>query len=754
MTRASSTDRRQRETTTYQAAHIKERPQRIEKAMAATVTSTATTNHWLVGVARRAGLKGADTLVLPPNASSKEAWEAVARAAGVTVEDLASRVGEVLRVPLADMARMQPHACKLVPAQLARTHSVFPIREDDRSIVIATSDPTKVQVEEAVRFASGRWVMLTLAPPAVIEAAIRAHYDNGGVLDQSNSLRALTESEIAEAVRVVEELEPEQLSRQDVEATPVVKLTNAILRDAVLAGASDIHIEPVGHKDGTVRFRIDGVLRQQMTLPRAALNRIVTRIKVLGKLDIADHLRPLDGRARIDVEGRMVDLRISTIPTRGAEKAVIRLLRSEGATSLEAIALQQHELVRLRQLIGHRDGIVLVTGPTGSGKTTTLYAAIHEIATGHVNIMTVEDPVEYELPGVTQMQVEPKQGVTFASALRAILRQDPDVIFIGEIRDSETAGIAVQAAMTGHLVLATLHTNDAVGAVARLLDLGLDRPSIAATVRGALAQRLIRQVCPDCVQPVKEPLTDQERAFTTQFGVQPTVRAVGCPKCSGTGYRGRLPVDEVALFTPQLCEQIVKNASSAVLSRTAIAGGMRTLRDAALERVRHGQTTLQEVERVMGETVDEEIREMASKQTRLEISDGGKAEEGPVRVLVVDDDPMFRELARILLVDQDIEVSVASDGTDAWRSIRDNSRLDLILTDLDMPGMDGEGLLNKIKGDDEVAHIPVMVLTASSSSEAEIRLLEAGADDYIRKPIEPARFTARVRAALRRIGRL
>jgi type II secretory ATPase GspE/PulE/Tfp pilus assembly ATPase PilB-like protein len=350
----------------------------------------------------------------------------------------------------------------------------------------------------------------------------------------------------AEAVRLVTEMGPEAISEDDAGATPVVKLTNLVIRDAISAGASDIHIEP-DRKLGSVRYRVDGVLRKHMDLPMSALNRVISRIKVLSRLDIADRLRPQDGKARVRVHDKAYDLRVSTIPAAGAEKCVVRILDSSAALSLDDIGLLPFELDRLRELLSHRDGIVIITGPTGSGKTTTLYGALQELADGKVNIMTVEDPIEYELSGITQTQVETKQGMTFASALRAMLRQDPDIILVGEIRDKETAVTAVQAAMTGHLVLATVHANDAVGAVARLADMGLQFSVVAQTLRGALAQRLLRRVCKACADPVRGQLTPDERRLTERYGVEPMVRAVGCPECGFTGYRGRLPVAEVLL---------------------------------------------------------------------------------------------------------------------------------------------------------------------------------------------------------------
>jgi len=487
-----------------------------------------------------------------------------------------------------------------------------------------------------------------------------------------------------------------------------------------------------------VRFRVDGVMRIYMHMPMAALNRVVSRIKVLSKLDIADRVRPQDGRTRIQVEERVVDLRVSTVPIRDSEKVVIRVLRTDQGGTLEDAAIPAPELEKLRRLLSVRDGIVLVTGPTGSGKTTTLYGALRELATGDVNIMTVEDPVEYELRKISQIQVDPKRGVTFASALRAILRQDPDVIFVGEIRDLETAEIAVQAAMTGHLVLATLHTNDAVSVVARLVDLGLDRAALVSTLRGALAQRLVRRVCADCAEPVTGELTAEESRMAAALGVTPMVRATGCRSCGNTGYLGRLPVVEVAVFGPALLEQIGGGAVGPALQRAAVAGGMRPLREVAIERAALGETTLSEIERVIGDTPGVEAH----------AADAG----GPMRplVLVADDDPMQRELIKATLDKGGFRVTTTVDGAAAHAAIVSGGDFSLVITDLDMPRMKGDALVRALRRDPRSAALPIIVLTGSQSETMEAALIDAGADDYIQKPFEPARLLARVKAALRR----
>lgn len=689
--------------------------------------------HWLVNAALRAGIPAAKTASVPDSAALSAVWEQLAREFRMSESALAAKVAPVLRIPLADFDRVDAKAARLVPEKLARKHSVYALRETDRELVVASSDPQDYEAERDLGFASGRRIVFELAAPTTIREHLAGGYSADRIVE--NLLNA-ADSTLADAVRVVEDMEPEHVAQADVESAPLVKLANLILSDAVVQRASDIHIEPGGAKGGVVRFRIDGVMRQHMALPVAAVSRIVSRIKVLGKLDIADRMRPQDGRARIQVLNKSYDLRISTVPTRDAEKAVIRILRPDTARSLADVGLEPHELQRIRQLIGQRDGIVVVTGPTGSGKTTTLYAALSDVATSEVNVMTVEDPIEYELAGVTQIQVEPKRNVTFASALRSILRQDPDVIFVGEIRDAETAEVAAQAAATGHLVLATLHTNDAMSAVSRLSDLGLDRATIASVLRGAVAQRLVRRLCVDCVSAIAGPLTEAEERLAGQFGVQPAFRAAGCARCNHTGYRGRIPVVEVAVMSSAMLEQISTGASAIQLQRMAITQGMRALRDVALDLVRKGETSLEEVERVLGEAIDD------SAVVALQ----------PPRVLLADDDPMVRHLATSILESGGYRVRQARDGVEALSIIDAGEDVSLVVTDLRMPGLGGDGLVQQLRSRVQTAMLPIIVLTGSDEYDTEVKLMDAGADDYIRKPIDPPRFLARVKAALRRAG--
>lgn len=712
--------------------------------------------HWLVSVAQAAGLGAVSGIEMPADDGLDRVWSTMAQSCGLSQAGLADYVASYYRLGVADLTAANPAAARLLPASVVRTHHVFPLREDDRHLYVATANPVDLAAQDAVGFASGRTPVFEVAPPEPLEAAIEARY-SGERLAETMVAQLSDDAE----VQIVDAERPAAVTTAATEDSPVVKLANLILRDAVHDGASDVHLQPEGAR-AIVRFRVDGVLRPYMPLALPVLDRVVSRIKVVASLDVATRLKPQDGRCTIAVGDRQVDLRVSTVPTRGSEKAVIRLLAPVGTGTLDSLAMPQPEVDSFRRLLTLREGIIAVTGPTGSGKTTTLYAALRELATGDVNIMTVEDPIEYELSGLTQMQVEPKQGVTFASALRAVLRQDPDIILVGEIRDLETAEIAVQASLTGHLVLATLHTNDAVGAVRRLLDLGLDRAAVAETLRGALAQRLLRRVCADCAAPVVEPLSAEEATLAQAFGVTPAVRAPGCRRCTRTGYRGRLPVVEIFPATPDFRTAIGAGAPGSELQTLAVAAGMRPLRGAALERERAGETTLAEVLRVLGDRGSErqppdaeqsapsgKTGPAVSRSTpAIEPAAPGPDGDGP-RVLVADDEPTNRTFARALLEKCGCRVAEAVDGLDALRALGDGS-YDLLVLDLDMPNLAGYEVLGHVRRHAATVGLPVIVFTTTADPESEAEVMERGADDYIRKPIDARRFTARVQAVLRR----
>ncbi len=689
--------------------------------------------HWLARVVERAGLEG-EGAPIPPETAAKAAWPVVTRTYNISDSRLCHLVATYFRLDVADFTARDPNAHLLVPEIMARRHHVYPLYETDRHLLVATCDPTQVEAERALGFSTGRTTVFQVASPRAIQEILDARFSPE--LSIESLLDDLEVDDLDEdAVMLVEEMGPESITSEDAAATPVVKLTNLIIRDAIAQTASDIHIEP-GRRIGVIRYRVDGVLRKHMDLPMAAMNRVISRIKILARLDIADRLRPQDGKAHVRIQNLAYDLRVSTIPAgRSDEKCVIRILDSNAQETLDDLSLAPYELDRMRQLLNLREGIVIVTGPTGSGKTTTLYGAVREMADGKVIIMTVEDPIEYEVAQITQTQVETKQGVTFGTALRAILRQDPDVILVGEIRDQETAETASHAAMTGHLVLATVHANDAVSVVGRLAAIGLPYSTIASTLRGAVAQRLLRRVCAACAEPVRGQLTPEEQRLTEYHEVEPVVRAVGCDECGFTGYKGRIPVNEVMLAGPRFGNAVEARKGWQTLHRIAIQGGMRPLHQVALDWVTQGKTTLVEVERAMGgQEAEDEIEE----------------DTGPTRILVVDDDEEARLIAASCLESEGFEVSLAKDGYEAMDRLKADPSFSLVILDLTMPGLDGRKVLDRIRGSKDTAAIPVLISTAFGGDEVETELLEAGADDFLEKTGDAKRYIARVKAVLRR----
>ncbi len=468
----------------------------------------------------------------------------------------------------------------LVGDDWARRFQIVPVEVSAHALTIATSTPFDLDCERALAFATGRAVRFLLASPLTIVATLDAlELDSDAVVSDPSDRGAPTSPPDAK-----------------LDGT-IIRLVDSLISDGVRARASDIHLERE-QAGVAVRHRIDGLLRNVTTLDADTGVPLVSRIKIMAGLDIADRLRPQDGRITVNIGAGQVDLRVSTLPAAHGEKVVLRVLdtRAGGAT-LDSLGIAAAALTRLGTLLEVREGLVLVTGPTGSGKTTTLYAALHAIQQRGVNIVTVEDPIEYRLSGIVQVQVNARTGLTFASALRSILRQDPDVILVGEIRDAETASIAVQAALTGHLVLSTLHTIDAAGAVARLDDLGVDRYKVAASLKGVIAQRLLRRLCEAC----------RERDGSTPgpalgrwvpAGVD-RWRERGCPACGRTGFRGRIAVIETMVTTPEIERAIASGAATDTIADAARAGGMVRLWESGIDRVTAGATSLAEVSRVL-----------------------------------------------------------------------------------------------------------------------------------------------------------
>ncbi len=717
--------------------------------------------------------------------SGRTLWECVVAEKIATDADIIEKISHRFRLKVADATKLDPAAREGVPEQLARRYRVLPIRLTDSYLELGTANPFDLDAEKALAFATAREIRLLLLAPSKISEKLDEMYRSDKAINKL--LEGMGESDILTTLPDAPPPEELNISEADASQKPVVRLVDMIISEGILSRASDIHVEP---EEGgvAVRYRIDGVLRQVMKIPRQAGLPLISRIKIMSALDIADRLRPQDGRARVAVNGQPIDLRVSTLPAQLGEKIVIRILDSRATVkSLDSLGLNPGEGEAIKRLLENHEGILLVTGPTGSGKTTTLYSAINQIKSEGVNIVTVEDPVEYRMQGIVQVQVQEKAGLTFAAALRSILRQDPNVVLVGEIRDKETAQIAVQASLTGHLVLSTLHTNDAANAVTRLVDIGVEAYKIAASLRGVVAQRLMRKLCPTCKEVWMEAPPERLRRWIPKG--TPLYRAAGCPDCAMTGYRGRFSILEILTMTPELERLIAAGEAADRIAAAARRGGMKSLWDSGLVHVTRGESTIEELTRVVDIPADDEAppaekgRPSGSGTSRL--SGGGAEalrftaspstpepaapvsthfdlleEQAPPRrsgahgqpaskVLLVDDEDSLRKVMRDLLERDGYVVTEARDGVQALDQV-DRVGPDIIVLDLNLPGLDGYGVLSHLRSRPATAGIPVIVLTAKGDEDNEVRVFELGADDFLTKPFRARALSARLEAVLGR----
>ena len=722
-------------------------------------------------------------------------WDEVIRRNLVPDDALVKAVATRFRMKIGDVNTVSQQAKELVPEALARKFRVLPLSISDSVLDIATSDPLDLDCERSLAFALGRTIRMSIAGPKRIMDRIEEVYRPENVFEKI--LENVQGSYDVENIKDNADEGELDLGAARAGERPVIQLVDRIIAEGIQSRASDIHLEP--EESGVaVRYRIDGVLRQVMVLPKPAGVPLVSRIKIMAQLDIADRLRPQDGRARVAVSGNRVDLRISTLPASQGEKVVIRILDQRSTIlSLDALGLLPDELTRIHELLQAREGIVLVTGPTGSGKTTTLYSMLRAVQARGVNIVTVEDPVEYRLQGIVQVQVNEKAGLTFPAALRSILRQDPDVILVGEIRDKETANIAIQASLTGHLVLSTLHTNDAASSVTRLVDIGIESYKIAAALKGVVAQRLMRRLCSHCRELAIGQVPDRIKRW---FPDQGTVyRGVGCPECSMTGYRGRLAVEEVLHANDEVERRIAGNETVERIHDAARETGMRSLWESGVQHVRQGETTIEELLRVLEAPSEPSTATRAGPPPRASTSGApavsGRAsttsveEEEPTtgpstpasrrsgtrhsaptsftgdsfelvedkqskrpaakRVLLVEDEESLRRVMKDLLEREGFVVFEASDGVIALDEI-DRLAPDLVVLDLNLPRLDGYGVLSHLRARPSTQKLPVIVLTAKGDEESEVRVFEYGASDYLTKPFRGRALSARIHSLLDR----
>jgi type IV pilus assembly protein PilB len=515
----------------------------------------------------------------------------------VTEEQVMEVLAEAYGVPYARVNPRiaDPKIIEVLPRDFLEKNAVLPLFLVNGKLTVAVHEPSNVFLIEEIERQSGHLVQLVASPARDIISTLQAHLPSANIFVIDEIVDEIREEDLMLVERQVNDLTDLEGAAGD---SPVIKLVNYLIYSAVQDGASDIHIEP---DDGSlrVRFRVDGSLYEKMTPPYQMLPAVVSRIKIMAGLDISERRIPQDGGITVMLDKRPIDLRVSTLPGKFGEKVVMRIIDNKNAmTSLEKLGFSFTMLEKYKDLINQPNGIVLVTGPTGSGKSTTLYATLNAIVDPTVNISTVEDPVEFNLPGVNQFQVHEKAGLTFSGCLRALLRQDPDIIMVGEVRDGETAKIATQAALTGHMVFSTLHTNDAPSAVTRLFNIGVEPYLVAASIRGVLAQRLLRKVCTHCKEPQElnaQSRKTLEKINTCGIEIDTIYKGAGCPKCRNSGYAGRIGVFE--LYTPddESLDAVSRGASLQELRKLAITNGFKTLREDGLEKLKAGLTTLEEL---------------------------------------------------------------------------------------------------------------------------------------------------------------
>jgi len=525
----------------------------------------------------------------------------------ISEKELVEFLSQHFGVPAIDLSRVEidESVIKIVPADVARKYTILPVAKVGAKVTLAMIDPTNVFAMDDIKFMTGYNVDPVVSSETALRTSIDKYYGSTHAIELKKVMEDLSEPATDSSLEVLEEeqdIDLDTLEKESEEA-PVVRLVNIILTDAIKRGASDIHIEPY-EKDYRVRYRIDGVLYEMMHPPLRLREAITSRVKILSKLDIAEKRLPQDGRIKIKtkIQERIKDLdyRVSVLPTIFGEKIVLRLLDKDNLMlDMTRLGFEADSLRRFEQAILKPYGMVLVTGPTGSGKTNTLYSALQRINTSEVNIITAEDPVEFNLPGINQVQMKEQIGLNFAAALRSFLRQDPNIILVGEIRDFETAEVAIKAAMTGHLVLSTLHTNDAPSSINRLMNMGIEPFLVATSVHMIVAQRLVRRICSSCKEPIEAPaaalvnlgFTEREAKSIKLF------KGRGCERCSSTGYKGRVGLYEVMEVGDEVRELILSGASAVELRNKAIETGMVSLRGSGLQKIREGVTTVDEVVR-------------------------------------------------------------------------------------------------------------------------------------------------------------
>ena len=683
---------------------------------------------------------------------------------GVEGAKVLQALAKIYKVPYLDLDHIEfdEKLIEKCSEELCTEFHFVPVAMSGGEMVIATADPMDYAVMDTLQFKIGQRVRSVFSSPEQIQQKIREVFGDGdAALDDAMS--SMDDSGDFEAG--IEDDDEDDASSADIdslkkgaEGSPIIKLVNGVIVKAMKLGSSDIHIE-AGEKNSVVRLRIDGRLRAVMHFPSKAHPMLVSRIKIMSSLDISNTRTPQDGRTKVKFSGKAFDMRVSTLPAMYGEKVVMRILDKSGLSlSLDILAFEKKADERIRECIGRPTGAVLVTGPTGSGKTTTLYSFLHHINDEETNIVTVEDPVEFQIKGLNQVQVNAKAGMTFAAALRSILRQDPDVVMVGEIRDEETAHIALHAAQTGHLVMSTLHTNDAPSTVSRLVEMGTDAVALSSCLNMIVAQRLARRLCSKCKKKVKP-----SQEWIEQYDMPEDMEIyepVGCDACMKIGYKGRCGVHETLYVNDRVRESIANEVSDQELMQVCREEGMYTLFEDGMNKVLAGVTSIKEVQRLatppedftFRDRIDENgdlmsLGQASSVRDNAQVAE--KEDEGSDTIMIIDDSKSIRSLVRFILQAEGHDVVEADDGRKGLSLLKQASdKLDLIIVDYEMPNVDGPTFIKEVRRQSKYDDIPIIMLTSRKDEEDEVLGLDSGADDYIVKPVEPMKLQARVRKIL------
>jgi type IV pilus assembly protein PilB len=665
-----------------------------------------------------------------------------------------SVLSKELRIPLLDpqdpevSAKLAtPEFADRVKPETCWEYHIVPLWEDGASATVAVTNPFNQEALQSLQFMLSKRIDPVLVQEVKL-VRLLAHF-----FPQGNTQHETSEGGEQLEILPTNVLE-ENLDAGDHDAPAIVRLVNRILIDAINMGASDIHLEPAPG-GMSVRFRVDGVLQEIIKVPAKLQGNIVARLKVLGGMNIAERRRPQDGRLRVRYAGQGIDIRSSTIPTSYGEKAVLRVLRGDyRSLNFESLGMPVPVADRISVALQKKGKLFLVCGPTGAGKTTTLYVALNKVQDGKTNIVTIEDPIEYRFPNINQIQVNNRADITFASVLRSVFRQDPDVIMVGEIRDSETLSTTLQAAQTGHLVLSTVHTNDAPSAISRLCNLGGDLTLLSTCLIGILAQRLVRKVCDKCAKRLTAEELATHAKLVTTYSLDPRKLRIGrgCEACFYSGYKGRIGIYSYLEITDRISDAIFRKLSQEEIIRLAKDEGFKDLEEQALSLLSQGITTISEIRSYLENIDAPKSRSFAELENRTDLEGETGAGTGirKRKVLIVDDNASVRKMVSTLLRKEMVDVVEASGSLEALEMIY-QSPPQLIVCDISMPEMDGTEFLKKLKRDKATRDLPVIMLTADDSPEKELELLELGASEFLSKRASPPIMVGRIRSALERL---